>query len=141
MFQFVSKLKSGRAGSKQQGGFTLFELVIAMTIMVILIAASIVSYQNIQRKAKETILKEDLRVMRRSLDMFTADKEQMPQSLEDLVAAGYLHSIPIDPITGEADWAVEMGEDTISREGGQGIIDIRSNASGEGSDGKSYSSY
>jgi len=126
---------------KREQGFTLFELVIAMTIIVILIAASIPAYQSIQRKAKETILKEDLRQMRRALDMFSADKEQLPQSLDDLVSAEYLHSIPIDPITGEADWQVEMGEDTISREGGQGIIDVHSSASGEGSDGKAYSEY
>jgi len=126
---------------KREQGFTLFELVIAMTIIVILIAASIPAYQSIQRKAKETIIKEDLRQMRRALDMFSADKEQLPQSLDDLVSAEYLHSIPIDPITGEADWQVEMGEDTISREGGQGIIDVHSSASGEGSDGKAYSEY
>lgn len=141
MYQIINKLRATHTRPKQEQGFTLFELVIAMSIMVILIAAGIVSYQNIQKKAKETILKEDLRVMRRSLDMFTADKEQMPQSLEDLVAAGYIHSIPIDPITGEADWAVEMGEDTISREGGQGIVDVRSNAPGSGSDGKPYNEY
>lgn len=122
-------------------GFTLFELVIAMTIMVILIAASIPAYQSIQRKAKETILKEDLRQMRRAIDMYSADKEQLPQALDDLVTAEYLHSVPIDPITGEADWDVETGEDTISREGGQGIIDVHSSASGEGSDGKSYREY
>lgn len=141
MYQTLDKIRYTRAGAKKEHGFTLFELVIAMTIMVILIAASVVSYQNIQRKAKETILKEDLRVMRRSLDMYAADKEALPQSLDDLVAAGYLQAVPIDPITGEADWAVETGEDTISREGGSGIVEIRSNASGEGSDGKAYNEY
>lgn len=130
-----------RANATCGRGFTLFELVIAMTIIVILVAVSIPAYNSIQTKAKETILKEDLRVMRRALDMYSADKEQLPQSLEDLVAAEYLHSIPVDPMTGEADWEVEMGEDHISREGGQGIIDVRSGARGTGSDGKAYREY
>ena len=47
----------------------------------------------------------------------------------------------IDPVTGEKDWATEMGEDTTSRDGGQGLVNVHSNASGEGSDGKAYSEY
>lgn len=112
-----------------------------MTIIVILAAVSVSSYQHMQTRAKETILKEDLRVMRRAIDQFAADKERLPQSLDELVSENYIHSVPIDPITGQADWEVKTGEDDISLEGGQGIVDVNSSAPGEGSDGKPYREY
>jgi general secretion pathway protein G len=90
-------------------GFTLLELVMVMTIIVILAAVSISSFQHIQVKARETILKEDLRVMRRALDQFTADKERLPQSLDELVSEQYIREIPRRPYhragrLGRQDW-------------------------------------
>lgn len=119
-------------------GFTLLELVMVMTIIVILAAVSISSFQHIQVKARETILKEDLRVMRRALDQFTADKERLPQSLDELVSEQYIREIPVDPITGQADWDVKIGDDEFSIQGGQGVIDVHSSAPGESSDGTPY---
>lgn len=125
----------------QQRGFTLLEMVMVMTIIVILAVIGVTSYQQVQLKAKETLLKDDLNTMRKLLDQYEADREKLPQSLEDLVTAGYMREVPIDPITGQADWVTETGEDLTSREGGQGIVNVRSNAPGEGSDGKAYSEY
>jgi general secretion pathway protein G len=122
-------------------GFTLLELVMVMTIIVILASIAVTSYQQIQLKAKETILKQDLVQMRKMLDQFSADKERLPQSLEELVEAGYLREVPIDPITENAEWDLEMGEDEVSLIGGQGIVDVHSSARGQGSDGKAYSEY
>ncbi|MEW6129904.1 MAG: type II secretion system protein [Acidobacteriota bacterium] len=122
-------------------GFTMLELVIVMTIIVILAAIGVVNYQKLQIHARETVLKQDLHDMRKAIDQYAADKEALPQSLEDLVSAGYLREVPIDPITGEADWKVETDEDTISRTGGTGVVDVFSSASGESSDGKAYSDY
>jgi general secretion pathway protein G len=116
-------------------GFTLLELVIVMTIIVILAAVGVTAYQNIQFKARETILKDDLRTMRKMIDQYAADKEKLPSSLDDLVSAGYIRDVPIDPMTGQKDWVVEMGDDTISRDGGTGVVDVHSAAGGEGSDG------
>ena len=123
------------------GGFTLLELVMVMTIIVILAAVGVVSYQHIQLKARETILKEDLRTMRKMIDQYAADKEKLPQSLDDLVTAGYMRDVPIDPITGQKDWVVDMGDDTVSRDGGTGVVDVHSAAAGEGSDGAAYQDY
>lgn len=130
-----------RSRSTSATGFTLLEMVIVLTILVILAGVGVVAYQKIQLKAKETLLKHNLQTMRRQIDQFAADKERLPQSLDELVSEGYLKEIPIDPITGQADWEVEMGEDTISREGGQGIVDVHSRAPGTGTDGKPYSEY
>jgi general secretion pathway protein G len=122
-------------------GFTLLELVMVMTIIVILAAVGVTSYQHIQLKARETILKEDLRTMRKMIDQYAADKEKLPSSLEDLVSAQYMRDVPIDPITGEKDWVVDMGDDTVSRDGGTGVVDVHSAAAGEGSDGTAYKDY
>src|SRR5918999_3208138 len=89
-----------------QQGFTLLELVMVMTIVLILIAVSVTSYQQIQLKARETVLKQNLMSMRKAIDEFAADREKLPSSLEDLVSANYINEVPIDPITGEADWEV-----------------------------------
>ncbi len=121
-------------------GFTLLELVMVMTIIVILAAVSVTAYQHIQLKARETILKEDLHTMRKMIDQFAADKEKLPATLDDLATAGYIREVPIDPMTGQKDWAVEMGEDTVSRDGGTGVVDVHSAAGGEGSDG-AYKDY
>jgi len=123
------------------GGFTLLELVMVMTIIVVLAAVSVTSYQHIQLKARETILKEDLRTMRKMIDQYAADKEKLPQSLDDLVNAQYMRDVPIDPITGQKDWVVDMGDDTVSRDGGTGVVDVHSAAAGEGSDGIAYQDY
>ena len=123
------------------GGFTLLELVMVMTIIVVLAAVGVTSYQHIQLKARETILREDLRTMRKMIDQYAADKEKLPQSLDDLVNEHYMRDVPIDPITGQKDWVLDMGEDTVSRDGGTGVVDVRSAAAGEGSDGIAYQDY
>ena len=134
-------LPSASCRLPHQRGFTLLEMVMVMTIVVILAVIGITSYQHVQLKAKETLLKEDLSTMRKLLDQYEADREKLPQALDDLVSAGYMRAVPVDPITGETDWTTEMGEDTTSRDGGQGIVNVHSNAQGEGSDGKAYSEY
>ncbi|MFY9555751.1 MAG: prepilin-type N-terminal cleavage/methylation domain-containing protein [Blastocatellia bacterium] len=122
-------------------GFTLLELVMVMTIIVILAAVGVTSYQKIQLKARETVLRQNLQAMRKMIDQYAADKEKLPGSLEDLVEGGYLREVPIDPITDQSDWVVDMGEDTISRDGGTGVVDVHSAAGGEGSDGVAYKDY
>jgi general secretion pathway protein G len=122
-------------------GFTLLELVMVMTIIVILAAIGVVSYQKIQLKARESVLKQDLRDLRKCLDQYAADREKLPTSIDDLVTAGYIHDIPVDPITGEKDWVIDTGEDTISREGGQGVTDVHSAAAGTDSEGVPYKDY
>jgi general secretion pathway protein G len=140
MERFRTSIFSNRPLRSRERGFTLLELVMVMTIIVILAAVGITSYQNIRVKAQETILKENLRQMRKLIDQYGADKEKLPQSLDDLVPS-YIREVPIDPITGDKDWQVEMGEDPYSREGGQGIVDVHSNAAGESSDGSPYSQF
>jgi general secretion pathway protein G len=112
-----------------------------MTIMVTLAAVGVVNYQRIREKAKETLLKDDLKTMRKLLDQYSADKETLPDSLDDLVNGSYLREVPIDPITGNNDWQLDMGDDPFSRTTKQGVIDVHSKAQGVDSGGKSFSDY
>ena len=136
---FVNESPRSSGGVGNQNGFTMLELVIVMTIIIILAAIGVANYQQLQLHARETVLKADLRDMRRAIDQYTADKERLPGSLDDLVNDGYIMKIPLDPITNADDWKVDIEEDTISRTGGQGIVDVHSSAAGEGSDGVPYS--
>jgi general secretion pathway protein G len=126
---------------RNSGGFTLLELVMVMTIIVILAAVAVTSYQHIQLKARETILQHDVNEMRKMIDQYAADREKLPTTLDDLVTAGYMHDIPVDPMTGDKDWVVDIGEDTISRDGGTGVVDVHSNSAGQASDGRAYKDY
>lgn len=92
-------------------------------------------------KARELLLKQELRIIRRTIDEYAIDKKELPKSLSDLVNNAYLSEIPNDSITLRKDWIVEKGEDTVSSSGGVGVVDVRSNAEGKGTDGKSYIDY
>ena len=92
-------------------------------------------------KAREAILKETLRTMRRMIDQYSADQRTLPSSLDDLVREAYLREVPTDPITGKRDWNVDSGETLIGGATVRGIIDVHSNAPGRSSDGLSYRDY
>src|ERR1044072_5530088 len=96
------RLHSVKGDERRPGGelgFTLLEMVMVMTIIVVLATVGVVSYQHIQLKAKEEVLKQDLKTMRKLIDEYQADREMLPKALEDLVTAGYMRDIPVDPIT------------------------------------------
>lgn len=122
-------------------GFTLLELMIVISILVILAMIGIAQYQKTVLAAKEATLRENLFQMRKMLDQYAADKGKLPDSLDQLKEAGYVREIPVDPLTNEADWNTELGEDPNSSEGGQGIINVHSSSSETASDGSRYSDW
>lgn len=127
-----------RCALRDQKGFSLFELMIAMFILIILLSVAVPVYQRTVQHAKEVVLKENLWQMRRAIEQYRADKGKLPTSLEDLVEAKYLREIPIDPILEKAEWDPQMGEDPSSQEGEQGVVDVKSTAEGQDSEGKPY---
>jgi general secretion pathway protein G len=125
-------------------GFTLIELMIVISIIAILLSIAIPSYQRSVVRARESVLKQNLFQMRSLISQYTLDKQKAPQSLEDLVSAGYLRQIPVDPITGRNDtWKTDEEDYALSvdEQDTGGIKDVHSGSDAVSSDGTAYSSW
>lgn len=126
-----------------QRGFTLIELMIVISIILILISIAAPIYTSSIQRAREAVLKDDLFTMRSVISQYTLDKQRAPQSLDDLVQAGYLKQVPTDPFTNARDtWTVEQEDVLLSVDQQQpGITDVHSGSSATSSDGTPYSSW
>lgn len=117
-------------------GFTLVELMVVLAIIALLVSIVAPHYTGRLARAEETVLRENLSVMRDALDKYYADTGQYPQSLDELVAKRYLRSIPSDPVTqSSSTWVLVPPIDAML---GAGVYDVKSGAKGTGSDGKPY---
>jgi len=118
-----------RGGVVREAGFTLIELMIVIAIILILIGMAVGRYDKSVQKANEAVLQHNLQTIRTSIDNYTLDKQAAPQSLEDLVQAGYLRSIPTDPMTRAKDWVLQYDSVVLSPEQtSSGIVDVHSNS-------------
>ena len=128
---------------RQQRGFTLIELIIVCAIISILLGIMVPVYKIHILHANEAVLKVDLYHMRTAIDQYTQDKNKAPQDLNDLVTAGYLHSLPKDPFTHSADtWqAVQEDIQTAADQTAPGITDVKSGSNLMSSEGTAYSSW
>jgi general secretion pathway protein G len=127
----------------RQQGFTLMEMLVVISIMLILVSIAIPAYNRTIIRARETVLKQDLFTLRSVINQYTDDKEKAPQSLSDLVSAGYLTRIPPDPITNSVQsWQVQQ-EDVLQSVDQQepGITNVHSGNSRTSSEGTPYSEW
>ncbi len=132
-----------RLGRNRGRGFTLIELMIVISVMLILMSFAIPAYNQSVLRAKESVLRQNLFTLRSLISQYTLDKQKAPQSLDDLVQAGYIKQIPVDPMTGKNDtWTVDQ-EDTLMSIDQQdtGISDVHSGSSQVSSDGTAYSTW
>lgn len=127
----------------REGGFSLLELIVVMTIIGLLVAITLPAYRDATQRAREATLKEDLVRMRKAIDEYYTDKGEYPPALEDLVTSSYLRGIPKDPITkSDATWLIEYAAWEMVDAGEiAGVFDVHSGAEGSGLDGTPYSEW
>lgn len=129
--------------SRGQRGFTLIELMIVISIILILVSIAAPIYSSSITRAREAVLKDDLFTMRSVISQYTLDKQRAPQALDDLVQANYMKQIPVDPMTNARDtWTVDQEDVLLSVDQQQpGITDVHSGSNAISSDGTAYSSW
>ena len=119
--------------------------MIVMTIIVILISMVVPTYKTSIIRSREAVLGDDLYTLRSLIEQYTLDKQKAPQSLQDLVDAGYLRKLPVDPFTSSSETWVEDYEDTtvmLPTQTAPGIVTVRSGSNQRSiSDGKLYSEW
>jgi len=123
-------------------GFTLLELMVVISMIMILMAVAVPMYNQSVVQARESVLRQNLSTLRNVISQYTLDKQKAPQGLDDLKTAGYLREIPIDPMTRQANWEV-VQEDVLLAVDQQepGITDVHSASSGTSSEGTAYSTW
>ncbi len=124
-------------------GFTLIELMIVMSLIVILASIGLTTYTTSVTRSKEAVLKEDLFRMRDAIDQYYADKTKYPSDLQALVSEKYIRAIPVDPFTQSADsWQTVMSEPDPQNPGGTpGVYDVKSGSDGTAIDGSLYADW
>jgi general secretion pathway protein G len=130
-------------GRHARRGFTLIELMVVMSLIVLLASIGLAVYANSVIRAKESVLKEDLFRMRDGIDQYYADKGKYPGSLQDLVSDKYLRAIPVDPFTRSADtWREIPSEpDPTNPTAQPGVYDVRSGSDQKALDGTNYADW
>jgi general secretion pathway protein G len=112
---------------RSQRGFTLIEVLIVMVIITILAGISVAMYQNSVQRAKEAVLKQDLKEMREAIDAYHADKNKWPVAIDALATDKYIRQVPVDPITNLPDWNTTPSEpDPTNPADEPGISDVHS---------------
>jgi general secretion pathway protein G len=132
----------GRATGRNRG-FTLIEMMVVISIILILLGMAIPIYSHSITEARERSLRQNLETLNQMIYQYTLDKQKAPQSLDDLKSAGYVKTIPND-ITGSDTWETEPGDGTImslDQTDTGGIIGVHSGSNQIASDGTVYSTW
>jgi general secretion pathway protein G len=136
----ASHLRTAASGC---AGFTLIELMVVMSLIVVLAGITMSVHANGQTRAREAVLKEDLFRMRDAIDQYYADKEAYPPSLADLVSAKYLRTVPVDPFTNSSEtWQTTLSDlDPANPSAVPGVFDVKSGSDRMALDGTQYAEW
>ena len=117
--------------------------MIVLALIITLSAIAFATYQNTVQRGREAVLRENLFRMRDAIDQHYADKGKYPASLEDLVSAGYLRKLPIDPMTqSDQSWqAVPAEPDPANPNAEPGVYDVKSGSENQALDGSKYADW
>lgn len=131
-----------RLGRHRERGFTLLELMVVISMILVLMSIAVPMYTQSVVRARESVLRQDLFTLRSVISQYTLDKAKAPQGLEDLKTAGYIREIPKDPMTNEPNWEV-VQEDVLLAIDQQepGITDVKSASTLISSDGTAYNTW
>lgn len=113
-------------------GFSMIELMVALAILATILTLAAPRYMGTLESAKESVLREDLYLMRDAIDKHFVDSGRYPEVLEDLVSKRYLRALPVDPFTGTArSWVLVPPADAALG----AVYDVHSGAPGKARDG------
>lgn len=134
---------SGRRRGLSAPGFTIIELLIVMTLVIILASIGMTQYRSSVTRAEEAALKENLFRMRDAMDQYYADKNKWPADLAELVSAGYIREVPTDPITKSKDtWQTTQAEPDPNNPASAGGVDnVHSGSDRTSLDGTRYAEW
>jgi len=125
--------------SKNEKGFTLIELLVVLAIITSLMMLAVPKYFASIENAKEVTLKQNIKILRETIDKYYGDTGDYPESLEQLVEKRYLKSLPLDPVTEKSDTWIIIAPPNAAAEKTKGkVYDIKSGASGKSSSGITY---
>ena len=115
-------------GGHPAHGFSLLEMMMVVTVILILAAISTPFYRTAVIRAREAVLRDHLYTLRYLIDHFTLDNGRAPLSLDEIVEKGYLGRLPTDPFTGSNETWVETKEDAplSPNQKTLGIVDVHS---------------
>ena len=132
-----------RRMARADGGFTMIELLIVLSLIVILASMGMSQYHSSVTYAKESTLKEDLFRMRDAIDQYYADKGQYPASLDALVSDHYMRALPVDPFTkSDSTWQTVPAEpDPANPSAEPGVYDVKSGSDQSAMDGTRYAEW
>jgi general secretion pathway protein G len=130
---------SGSRAMHDRRGFTLIEIMVVVAIIVTILSIAVPFYTTAMVRARESVLQSNLFTMRSVIDQYTYDKEEPPQSLDELVSEGYLREVPMDPFT-ESRETWQLINDA-GPTGESGLYDVRSGSDRTALNGTSYSEW
>ena len=138
----LARLSSARPPGRRDDGWTLIEMLVVLSLIMILTAVAMTQYRNSVLAAKEASLRSDLYQMRDAIDQYYADKNKYPETLDTLVSERYMRSIPKDPITNATDWqTIPADAEPGSGASTPGIYEVKSSSQDSALDGSHYSDW